>query len=531
VLKPRIIKYVTKYVTKWAFASSTFVGSSYTLAGLASYATTTPSPAISFDTTSLPSPFVDSSFILLPAASAKYALSTDSGATYTTYSTPNASTINGVAYGSGYYWITCGADVYKSTDCVNWTAVTMPSARDRYSIAILGNIIAIGSSNGVVTKSTDGGATWANITLPGYLFGGVGVRASATCIIAFPNSLGGTSPINLSRTTDGNTWTAITNPYNITSSGSAIAANSGNDWMIFSGNQAYIKSADDGLTWTKVTGSPNSRSIYSAWAADGYWAVGGSQGHINYSDDFGASWTEILPISSQITHIFAYKRRASLDPYAANVIALLHFDSDANGSNTITNSAQSGVTFTGSGGVISNANPLYGVHSAEVVNGSKSVNSSSGITLGSETAFTAELAWRWSGEHSSQQIRFNSVGRGLSPCVYKEATTNYLGIFDGATFHPSTYAMPVGTYVKIALVYNAGTMILFADGVEIKRVTGLAATIDLLLLGSGQFTIIPTRAHTGGFWAAGYVDEYRFTLGAARYTAAYTPPSAAFPNP
>ncbi len=307
VLKP--IRYgvrVAAPVNNWAFATLGIVGSSPTLSGLTSYATATPSPAISFSTTSLPSPFVDSSFILLPAASAKYALSADSGATYTTYSTPNASTINGVAYGSGYYWITCGTDVYKSTDCVAWTAVTMPTVRSRYSIATLGTIIAIGSSNGVITKSTDGGASWANITLSDYGTNSVQVHASTNCIIAFPTALGRTSPINLRRTTDGNTWTAITNPYNLTSSGWAIAANSGNDWMIFAGNQAYIKSADDGLTWTKVTGSPNSRSIYSAWMADGYWVVGGSTGYVNYSNDFGASWTEIRPTITQTTHIFAF---------------------------------------------------------------------------------------------------------------------------------------------------------------------------------------------------------------------------------
>ena len=74
-------------------------------------------------------------------------------------------------------------------------------------------------------------------------------------------------------------------------------------------------------------------------------------------------------------------------------------------------------------------------------------------------------------------------------------------------------------------------MILFADGVEIKRVTGLATTLSLLLAGSGNFTIIPTRAHLGGFWASGHCDEYRFTLGAARYTATYTPQTTPFPNP
>lgn len=302
VLKPRIIK----YVTKWAFASNAFVGSSYTLSGLTSYATATPSPAISFAVTSLPNPFVDSSFILLPAAGGEYALSSDSGATYTTYNTPNASQISGVAYGSGYYWIACGTGVYKSTDCVAWTAVTMPTLRSYYSIATLGSIIAIGSTNGVVTKSTDGGASWANVTLSGFGTTGCDVHASATCIMAFPTALGKTTPINLYRTTDGSTWTAITNPYNITSTGWVIPVNSGNDWMVFSGGQAYIKSADNGLTWTKVTGSPNSRSIYSAWVADGYWAVGSSQGHINYSNNFGASWTEIRPTLNQITHIFAY---------------------------------------------------------------------------------------------------------------------------------------------------------------------------------------------------------------------------------
>jgi hypothetical protein len=86
-------------------------------------------------------------------------------------------------------------------------------------------------------------------------------------------------------------------------------------------------------------------------------------------------------------------------------------------------------------------------------------------------------------------------------------------------------------YVKIALVYEAGTMILFADGVEIKRTTGLATTISSLLLGSGQIVIGPTRSAIGGFWPDGYHDEYRFTLGVARYTSNYTPATSAFPDP
>jgi hypothetical protein len=74
-------------------------------------------------------------------------------------------------------------------------------------------------------------------------------------------------------------------------------------------------------------------------------------------------------------------------------------------------------------------------------------------------------------------------------------------------------------------------MILFADGVEIKRTTGLATTISSLLLGSGQIVIGPTRSGIGGFWPDGYHDEYRFTLGVARYTSNYTPPTLPFPNP
>jgi hypothetical protein len=67
---------------------------------------------------------------------------------------------------------------------------------------------------------------------------------------------------------------------------------------------------------------------------------------------------------------------------------------------------------------------------------------------------------------------------------------------------------------------------LFVDGVQVSTKTA-----------SGTPSLYNSTAspRIGGWfasgWLDGYLDDFRITKGAARYTAAFTPPTSELPNP
>jgi len=95
-------------------------------------------------------------------------------------------------------------------------------------------------------------------------------------------------------------------------------------------------------------------------------------------------------------------------------------------------------------------------------------------------------------------------------------------LFAGST---GTISMSINTWNHVAFVRSGTTTYTFVNGVLDQTKTG--QTQNLLdfsttnRIGANQVT---------SFFYSGYIDDFRFTKGYARYTANFTPPTAALPN-
>lgn len=144
----------------------------------------------------------------------------------------------------------------RSTDGgATWSGITLPAVRNWREVVSLGRatpatadteiLIAVASGpTDKAARSTDGGQTWAEITLPS--------SADWRSVLAFDNDIVCAIGLNAgARSTDGGvTWTAIASfPGGATWIGSALStvraiATSG------TANTAYIETIDAGATWT-----------------------------------------------------------------------------------------------------------------------------------------------------------------------------------------------------------------------------------------------------------------------------------------
>jgi hypothetical protein len=80
------------------------------------------------------------------------------------------------------------------------------------------------------------------------------------------------------------------------------------------------------------------------------------------------------------------------------------------------------------------------------------------------------------------------------------------------------------TWYHVAWTRSGTTFETFLDGV-----VGATATSSSAIYNGSQAVAIGGNPGVGDYYS-GHIDEVRITKGVARYTAAFTPPTAAFPN-
>ena len=221
------------------------------------------------------------------------------------------------------------------------------------------------------------------------------------------------------------------------------------------------------------------------------------------------------------------------DPLFANVSLLLHMNG-SDGSTTFTDSSSTPQTVTASGGTISTAQSRFGGASGLFVKASGHQ-----LTLPTSTAafdfgtgdFTIE-AW----------VRLNSLPSttdsgsfwilGLGSSSFRYGTDFWISpsniVFNvGDWVNPTAegpHGMTTGQWYHVAAVRSGNTVRVFVGGSQVGSGTSTQAT-------SGNFSLPVIGGDTsGGGNFDGYIDEFRVTKGVARYTANFTPPTAAFPD-
>lgn len=219
---------------------------------------------------------------------------------------------------------------------------------------------------------------------------------------------------------------------------------------------------------------------------------------------------------------------ADADPFWNQVVLACRFDG-ANGATTFTD--LKGKAFTRFGNAqISTAQSKFGGSSLYLDgNGDYLTTSSSSDfdLFGPTTSSTVEF---W--------VRFSSLANTPHIVTFGTSEAYRLTIFAASGFlqlwtktNSSDYAtriqtstISVDTWYHVALVNVNGTFSLYLNGA---------------LVGSAAVSVVPTGAlplivgwqNYGGFandYFNGYIDDLRITKGVARYTAAFSPPAAAF---
>lgn len=224
----------------------------------------------------------------------------------------------------------------------------------------------------------------------------------------------------------------------------------------------------------------------------------------------------------------------SYDPYLANVVLLMHMDG-SNGSTTFIDQVGATVTAVGSAQIstakskFGGASGLFGTSSnwCTVPNsllyrmGNQDFTMESWVYQTSLTGTQSILAHRDGG---FTDAAFDWYITGGTSMVF--ALADNLG--GGATYTVST-SISANVWNHMAVCRSGTTLRFFLNGVQqgTNKTTSPATFNNVaaqpVAIGNGQRAI-----NTG---IVGYLDDLRWTIGAARYTAAFTPPTEAFPNP
>lgn len=108
--------------------------------------------------------------------------------------------------------------------------------------------------------------------------------------------------------------------------------------------------------------------------------------------------------------------------------------------------------------------------------------------------------------------------------IETQSTTNVLNItnFTSTVYLASSTALTTSTWIHVAVTRASGTLRIFQNGTQTGSV---ANTVDFPNAGG----LYIGQSSTGQAMN-GYIDDLRITKGYARYTANFTPPTAAFPN-
>ena len=213
----------------------------------------------------------------------------------------------------------------------------------------------------------------------------------------------------------------------------------------------------------------------------------------------------------------------SSDPNFSDVSLLLHIDG-SNGSTTFTDSSSGNVACVARGNAtVSTAQSKFGGASL-VVDGTSQTCvtcATTSVHAFGTADFTIE-GWVYLNSIGSDKKIFDfSYVDGIMLQLYP--TTSSLWIkntnYDFATTH-----LPTGQWVHFAVTRASNAINLWIDGTS--RASGTNSTN---IAASNELAIgAESGAREGNI--NGYVDEFRITKNVARYTSAFTPPTAAFPN-
>lgn len=179
-----------------------------------------------------------------------------------------------------------------SSDGASWTARSMPSVQNWWSVTYGNNIFVTVPNGGSVAATSPDGITWTARTLPSSSSWASVTYGNGVFVAVVNNSsVAATSP-------DGITWTARTLPSS--SSWKSVTYGNGLFVAVANGPSTVAASSSDGITWTART-LPSSSQWNSVTYGNGVFAaVAYGPSTVAATSTDGISWTaRTLPTSSQ----------------------------------------------------------------------------------------------------------------------------------------------------------------------------------------------------------------------------------------
>ena len=254
-------------------------------------------------------------------------------------------------------------------------------------------------------------------------------------------------------------------------------------------------------------------------------SIGGYTGNSGYTFDghidnleitgFGSPTANFTPWASP----FLTALPSGYDPFWQQTTLCLPFDGSA------TDVSGNGITLTNTGSVTFAATAKVGTFAASF-NGSSAVLSATGTNAFNVGYgdFTIE-GWLNATSFAGSTAIFTSCTSNGSAtgAIFFVNGSGTLYISSGTTpFGTSTFTLPTGAYVHVAIVRKGTKILMFKSGaLDATIVDGSAANFT-------DTTVKVGLGYAGGnmYWN-GVIDQFRITK-AARYTANFTPPTTAF---
>jgi len=221
------------------------------------------------------------------------------------------------------------------------------------------------------------------------------------------------------------------------------------------------------------------------------------------------------------------------DAYYPQVSALLHFDG-TNGSTVITDNSKNNLTVTSvNGAAISTAQSKFGGASCffDGTNDYLSIPANSIFQFDGD--FTVECWFYCTAANFSSGLiglfgrNTYAFNNGGFPRIEFNSAAKALLTYAANTTIVGTTTVTVNTWHHIAVVRYSGVIAFYLNGVSQGSAaysTSIPATYDVLIGNAPWSSVYPN------LYFQGYIDEFRITNGYARYTGAFTPPTAAFSN-
>lgn len=217
------------------------------------------------------------------------------------------------------------------------------------------------------------------------------------------------------------------------------------------------------------------------------------------------------------------KSLIAADPYT---YLLLHMDGENNGT-SFHDSSRFARTMTRGGDTKTvTAQSRFGGASAYFDgSGDYLSNADAGIALGAGD-FTIDFWVRLTATSSRVIFDTQTIGgsstRPNSMFLNLSSSSNLVLIHNNANRIASSSTLSLNTWYHIAIVRNGTTTTLYVNGTADGTTTAITANM------STESMVIGMNASSSSSFYSGYIDEFRLSVGIARWTANFTPPTSAY---